>query len=73
MKLWIIEDAATIMAVAYPNFMAKRCVLLGNDETHYVRKWLEKDVTSPKQLIDLTVRWIENEVETKRILEDMPE
>lgn len=53
--------------------VAKRAVWLGNDETHYVRKWLEKDVTNLKQLIDLTVRWIENEVETKRLLEDMPE
>lgn len=51
--------------------VAKRAVWLGNDETHYVRKWLDKDVTNLKQLIDLTVRWIENEVETRRIVEEM--
>ena len=51
--------------------VAKRAVWLGNDETHYVRKWADKDVSNLKQLIDLTVRWIENEVETKKIIEEM--
>lgn len=51
--------------------VAKRAVWLGNDETHYVRIWQGKDVTNLKQLIDLTIRWIENEVETKRIIEEM--
>lgn len=51
--------------------VARRAVWLGNDETHYVRKWRGKDVTNLKQLIDLTIRWIENEVETKRIVEEM--
>lgn len=53
--------------------VAKRATWLGNDETHYVRKWGEKDVTNLKATIDLTVRWIENEIATKRLLEDMPE
>lgn len=53
--------------------VSKRAAWIGNDETHYVRKWAEKDVSNLKQLIDLTVRWIESEVETKRLLEDMPE
>ena len=51
--------------------VAKRAVWLGNDETHYVRQWADKDVTNLKQLIDLTVRWIENEVETERVLQEM--
>ena len=53
--------------------VAKRAAWLGNDETHYVRKWTEKDVSHLKQLIDLTIRWIENEIETKELLNDMPE
>ena len=52
--------------------VAKRAVWLGNDETHYVRKWADKDVSNLKQLIDLTVRWIEMEVESRRLLEEMP-
>ena len=53
--------------------VARRAVWLGNDETHYVRIWEDKDVSDLKKLIDLTVRWIENEVETAKLLEDMPE
>ena len=53
--------------------VAKRAAWLGNDETHYVRKWTEKDVSHLKQLIDLTVRWIESEIETQALLTDMPE
>lgn len=51
--------------------VAKRAVWLGNDETHYIRVWADKDVNNLKQLIDLTVRWIENEVETERVLQEM--
>ena len=51
--------------------VAKRAVWLGNDETHYVRKWADKDVNNLKQLIDLTIRWIENEIETERVLQEM--
>ena len=51
--------------------VAKRAVWLGNDETHYARKWADKDINNLKQLIGLTVRWIENEVETERVLQEM--
>ena len=52
--------------------VAKRAVWLGNDETHYTRRWADKDVSNLKHLIDLTLRWIENEVETKALLAEMP-
>lgn len=51
--------------------VAKRAVWLGNDETHYTRVWAGKDVNNLKQLIELTVRWIENEIETERVLQEM--
>lgn len=51
--------------------VAKRAVWLGNDETHYVRQWEDKDVQYLKKLIDLTVRWIENEIETEHVLQEM--
>ena len=53
--------------------VSKRAVWLGNDETHYIRKWEEKDVQDLKGLIRLTIRWIEQEKETANILLDMPE
>ncbi|MFF5866814.1 hypothetical protein [Pseudomonas sp. NPDC012596] len=50
---------------------AKRAIWLGNDETHYVRKWVDKDIKDLKMLIQLTVNWIQQEVLTKKLLEDM--
>lgn len=53
--------------------VAKRAVWLGNDETHYVRKWEDKDVQDLKGLIRLTILWIEKIKETERLLAEMPE
>ena len=52
---------------------AKRAAWLGNDETHCVRKWEDKDVNDLKKLISLTRHWIEMEQLTKDFLQDMPE
>lgn len=52
--------------------VAARATWIGNDETHYVRKWEDKDIKDLIGMIDLTIRWIESEVETKRLLEEMP-
>lgn len=51
---------------------AKRATWLGNDETHYVRKWATKDINDLKLLIDLTEHWIEQELLTESFLKDMP-
>ena len=53
--------------------VAERAAWLGNDETHYVRKWEEKDVQDLKGLIRLTIWWIEQTTETVKLLEEMPE
>ena len=50
---------------------AQRAVWLGNDETHYVRKWEDKDINDLKTLIRLTVNWIENILLTEKYLRDM--
>jgi hypothetical protein len=52
--------------------VAERAAWLGNDETHYVRRWGDHDVTDLKRLIDLTVKWIEMELETQEALASMP-
>lgn len=51
--------------------VAKRAAWLGNDETHYIRKWENKDVQDLKGLIRLTIRWVEQEKETEKLLEEM--
>jgi len=52
--------------------VAGRAVWLGNDETHYERKWEDKDVNDLKSLIELTVYWIESEIKYKNVIKDMP-
>jgi hypothetical protein len=53
--------------------MATRASWVGNDETHYVRKWDEKDLDDLKKLIALTVHWIEMEAITEGMIKEMPE
>jgi hypothetical protein len=53
--------------------MALRAVWLGNDETHYVRKWEDKDLDDMKNLIQLTLHWVEMEELTESAKRGMPE
>ncbi|MGG3307464.1 hypothetical protein ABER23_08550 [Paenibacillus lautus] len=41
-------------------FCADRASWLGNDETHYVRKWENSDLSDLKTLINLVSNWVEN-------------
>ena len=52
---------------------AKRAAWLGNDETHYIRKWEDKDVSDLKLLIRLTVNWIDNVLLTQKYINEMDE
>lgn len=52
---------------------AARAAWLGNDETHYLRKWKDKDLEGLKKLIRLTLHWIEMEEETNTAVRDIPE
>jgi hypothetical protein len=51
---------------------ASRAVWLGNDETHYVRKWGDKDLGDLKKLIDMALHWIEMDLLTKEYETQMP-
>jgi len=51
--------------------VAKLATWLGNDETHYVRKWEDKDIKDLKRLIKLTVNWIHNIILTDEYIDDM--
>lgn len=50
---------------------ARRATWLGNDETHYVRKWEDKDIEDLKILIRLTEAWVVNSLLTSKYLKDM--
>ena len=60
--------------ISSPNIkaVAARATWIGNDETHYVRKWQDKDIKDLIGMIDLTIHWVESEIKTKRLLEEMP-
>lgn len=50
---------------------AQRAAWLGNDETHYVRKWEDKDISDLKVLIDLSCVWVRSNVLTEKYLQEM--
>lgn len=50
---------------------AKRAVWLGNDETHYVRKWSDRDISDLKVLVRLTANWVDNVLLTKKFIAEM--
>lgn len=50
---------------------ARRAAWLGNDETHYIRKWEKKDKNDLKILIRLTQAWILNSLLTESYLAEM--
>lgn len=52
---------------------AKRAVWLGNDETHYVKLWEDKNLEDLKKLIQLTMHWIEMERLSSSFESNMPE
>ena len=53
--------------------VAKRSLWLGNDESHYMRKWTEMNVTDLVTLIKLTANWIEIDALSKEYVQAMPD
>ncbi len=51
---------------------AHRASWLGNDETHYTRRWEDKDIKDLKVLIRLTMNWVENVLLTDEYIDSMP-
>lgn len=51
--------------------IVKRAVWIGNDETHYVRRWENKDINDLKKMIDISIHWIEMEKLSEEYLTDM--
>ena len=53
--------------------VAKRALWIGNDETHYLRKWEDRDINDLAVLIKLTIEWIDIERQSAAYIDDMPE
>ncbi|MEA2238958.1 MAG: hypothetical protein QOC81_3682 [Thermoanaerobaculia bacterium] len=53
--------------------IAKRAAWLGNDETHYYRKWSDKDLQDLKTLVEMTVSWLDLVLASDEYVAEMPE
>jgi hypothetical protein len=51
--------------------VAERAAWLGNDETHYLRKWEDKDISDLIDLIDSVGHWIVIHLKTERLKASM--
>ncbi|MEI8245103.1 MAG: hypothetical protein WCI51_04685 [Lentisphaerota bacterium] len=51
---------------------ASRAIWLGNDETHYIREWSDKDIEDMKTLLKLTLYWLSAHIGSEKLLEEMP-
>lgn len=51
---------------------AERTAWLGNDETHYMRTWIDRDLNDLKALLEMTIHWIELDLKTKKYVGSMP-
>ena len=51
--------------------IAERATWLGNDETHYVRQWEDKDINDLKALINISLHWIDMEILTEQYKQEM--
>ncbi len=51
--------------------ISKRAVWIWNDETHYIRKWENKDLSDLKNLINIVLHYIEMEIESNRYEDEM--
>jgi hypothetical protein len=52
--------------------LAKRVLWLGNDETHYLRIWEDRDINDLLTLISLAIHWIEIDLLSSQYINSMP-
>ena len=50
----------------------ERTIWLGNDQTHYVKTWEDKDIEDLKILLGITLRGLASEIMVKKLPESMP-
>ena len=51
--------------------IAKRAAWLGNDETHYNRRWGDKDLKDLKILLKLVIDYIDDQIVYERVINEM--
>jgi hypothetical protein len=68
---WLATCIKNYVGDVNTKLCAERAAWLGNDETHYVRRWEDKDIGDLKTLIKLTMAWIQNNLLTAKYFSDM--
>lgn len=51
--------------------ISEKATWLGNDETHYVKKWEDKDLNDLKKLINITLHFVLMDVQSRKYIEEM--
>jgi len=67
-----LGDAIKLIDDSRIKSCAERAAWLGNDETHYTRKWIDKDLQDLKNLIKMVVDWIDLVERSKEYEDSMP-
>lgn len=72
-KSMFLSDAIKQMGEEEKNIKkcAERANWLRTDETHYEKRWTDHDINDLKNLIRLTVNWIENSLLTEQYEEEL--
>ena len=67
-----LGDAIKLISEKRIEACASRAAWVGNDETHYVRKWEDRDIKDLKNLIKMLVDWIDLVERSDEYVEAMP-
>lgn len=51
--------------------IAKRAAWLGNDETHYNKRWIDKDLNDLKILLKLLINYIDDQIVYEKVISEM--
>lgn len=70
-KVFLSNCINTYIADEKIKLLAERATWLGNDEVHYTKKWIDKDINDLKILIKLTTNYINNEIVADNYLRGM--
>lgn len=71
-KMTAVEVVRNYIKHPIAQQLAERTLWVGNDETHYIRKWDTLDITHLIELINLTAAYIELEEQSKKVIASMP-
>jgi hypothetical protein len=70
-KAWLMSCIKNYISDLTIQRCAELATWLGNDETHYIRMWKNKDIDDLKALIQLTKNWMLTNIQTDKYVRSM--